>query len=330
MNICHADGIPQPEDISVQQLTEILASETPSNYKVPMSITELRSTPDKSGKDALVCDVAIHPAFFRKIEVALPFRDFLMTIIFEALEVKYNAKINRDTWIRLKNRKCMGTLVKHRIQNRDVRQVFESYQKPTKEQKTLLNEMQHKTIQEVATKKLLIEEITPTASGAKLIEEIIPNKSGVKLIEEIKPSVDSDDTSSSKDPSPTKDASPIKKPEKNVLQFRRLRKPDSKEPLYNLFEHTTNDEKKQLIVEFFLPDIVSAKEFILHLNRERVVLEARRANYLFDMFVPYDIDLDKSIAKFDNDSHVSCAMGRISVCCEINYSRDFPLECQRR
>lgn len=128
-----------PEDISVHQLTAILQSTTPSTYKVPMSITELRVTKDKKNTDVTVCDVAINPAFFRKVELSTQFRDFLMTIVIEALDAKYNIKLDPD-WVILKNRKCLGNLVSHRIQNRDVRQVIDSYQNISKDDKTILNE----------------------------------------------------------------------------------------------------------------------------------------------------------------------------------------------
>lgn len=302
MNICQADGIPQPEDISVQQLTAILASETPSNYKVPMSITELRSTPDKSGNDALVCDVAIHPTFFRKIEVAIPFRDFLMAIVFEALEVKYNVKINRETWIRLKNRKCIGTLIKHRIQNRDVQQVFESYQKPTKEQKTLLNEMQHKTTQEVVKKKVLIEEINPSNSGSKLIQEIKSEKSGSIA--------DSDDTNSSKDPSPIKEADwPIGNTDKLKIRIPR-KTPDTKIPHYKLFEHETNDGEKELVLEVYLPEIDTAQDFRLSIGQRRVLLEVHHGDLILNEYCPYEVNCEASNAVFDNDKQVSCVVFR--------------------
>lgn len=111
-----------------------------------MSITELRLTPDKSGNEAVVCDVAIHPAFFRKIEALNVFRDFLITIVFEALDKKYNMQINRESWIILKNRKCVGTLIKHRIQNRDVKTVYESYQNPSKEHQKLIQEMDNAAV----------------------------------------------------------------------------------------------------------------------------------------------------------------------------------------
>lgn len=137
-----------------------------------MSITELRKTNDKSGKEATVCDVAIHPQFFQKIDASIMFRDFLITIIFEAFDNKYNVQINRDTWIILKNRKHIGTLVKHRVQNRDVKTVYESYQNPTKEHKTLIEDLDNSFEPKTKTKsRSLITEVNHKDSIAKLKNE---------------------------------------------------------------------------------------------------------------------------------------------------------------
>lgn len=271
INICLTDGIPAPEDISVDQLTEILSSETPSNYKVPMSITELRLTPDKSGKDAVVCDVAIHPQFFRKVEALVIFRDFLITIIFEALDSKYNIQINRDTWIILKNRKCIGTLVKHRVQNRDVQKVYESYQNPTKDHKTLINEFKSDDIDN--QRKNLIAEIDPRTSKA------ITKSKGLSTVSNA-----------------TK--RPVISLSKSV-QVSTVRKPD-----FRLFKTTSND-KSCAIAEFFLPEVMAQDEISLDLGQDRLILEARRAGYLFDSFFPFDVDVGQANTSFDRTKHVS-------------------------
>lgn len=285
-----------PEDISVQQLTAILQSETPSNYKVPMSITELRTTPDKSGKDALVCDVAIHPAFFRKIEGSMPFRDFLMTIVFEALESKYNVKINRETWMILKNRKCMGSLIKHRIQNRDVRQVYESYQNPTKDQKTRLNELQ----QGQRGGKVLVEDITPGAEP-KTSENLTAANTIMTVSQNSIVGQKTGDTNNEDSSDETSATGNIIIPTK--VDTKRDNK--TRIPEHIMFKHQTNNDRTQLVAEFHLPDIGSASEFILDMNRERLVLEARRANYMFDAFLPFAIDTNETLARFDKVQRVS-------------------------
>lgn len=271
INICTSDGIPPPEDITADQLTEILSSKTPSNYKIPMSITELRLTPDKSGRDAAVCDVAIHPQFFRKVESLLIFRDFLITIIFEALDTKYNIQINRETWIILKNRRCMGTLVKHRVQNRDVQKVYESYQNPTKDHKTLINELKSDGFGEGLReqRKTLISEIDPRTSKALTKGKVL--------------------------------ASASLNASKSISATITTRKPE-----HRLFTTISDDEFSSFaIAEFFLPEITAMDQITLDMGRDRVVVEARRAGYLFDSFFPFDVDVDQTNANFDSAKHVS-------------------------
>lgn len=236
-----------------------------------MSITELRLTPDKSGKDAVVCDVAIHPDFFRKVEALIIFRDFLTTIIFEALDTKYNIQINRDTWIILKNRKCIGTLVKHRVQNRDVQTVNESF---PNQPKKLVNQFNSGGID--SQRKNLITEIDPRTS-----------KSLTKKSQSLQ------SISSAKAPVPL--ASP------NTTTANTTRKPDCR-----LFKTTPNDKTPSCaIAEFFLPEVMAQDEFSLDLGRDRIVLEARRAGYLFDSFFPFDIDVAQANVNFDTKKHVS-------------------------
>lgn len=243
-----------------------------------MSLTELRLTPDKSGKDAVVCDVAVHPQFFRKIEALVIFRDFLITIIFEALDAKYNIQINRDTWIILKNRKCIGTLVKHRVQNRDVQKVYESYQNPTKEHKTLINELKSDSY-EIKGSNLITEIDSKTT---KSIEKGNGSQTSTNSLSKITYT-----TTTSK-----------------TVSANTTRKPD-----YCLFKTAPiNGTPTCAIAEFFLPEVMAQDEITLDLSSDRLVLEARRTGYLFDSFFPFEIDFNSSTADFNNVKHVS-------ICC---------------
>ncbi|XP_061394476.1 PIH1 domain-containing protein 1 [Musca vetustissima] len=143
INVCQADEIPPPEDISEAQLTEILNSDEPSSYRIPMSISEPRVTKDKSDNPVDAVDFAINPKFFAKIEKSVLFRDFFLVLIAEALNDKYNVQIKVDKAIILTKRKFIGTLLSHRVRNTDIKTVFNSYKNPTdddlKKLKTLEN-----------------------------------------------------------------------------------------------------------------------------------------------------------------------------------------------
>lgn len=116
---------------------EILNSDDPSNYRVPMSIGEGRTELDKSGAPVSVYDIAINPKFFEKIEKDELFSTFFLTVAFEGLQDKYQIEINMQSFVILKNRKSIGTLQSHRIQIRDIQTGEEPQKRPLIEEITL-------------------------------------------------------------------------------------------------------------------------------------------------------------------------------------------------
>ncbi|KAL4719055.1 hypothetical protein ACJJTC_018734, partial [Scirpophaga incertulas] len=121
VNICLTDAIPCPRDISNEELMQILSSENPSSYRVPMSIGEGRTEQDNSGAPVTAYDVAINPDFFKKIENDDLFRTFFLTVVFEGLRDKYQFEIDFHNYSILKHRKAIGTLQSHRVQIRDIK-----------------------------------------------------------------------------------------------------------------------------------------------------------------------------------------------------------------
>ncbi|XP_028172080.1 PIH1 domain-containing protein 1-like [Ostrinia furnacalis] len=130
VNICTADSIPSPRDISNDELMRILNSEDPSSYRVPMSIGEGRTEQDKSGAPATVYDIAINPEFYKKTEKDELWRTFFLTIVFEGLQDKYQFELDMLKFTVLKNRKSIGTLQSHNIQMRDIQQCEEKIKSP--------------------------------------------------------------------------------------------------------------------------------------------------------------------------------------------------------
>ncbi|CAH0714255.1 unnamed protein product, partial [Brenthis ino] len=137
VNVCLTEAIPCPRDISNEELMQILNSEDPSSYRVPMSIGEGRTELDKSGSPATVYDVAINPEFFSKIEKDVLFQTFFLTVVFEGLQDKYQFELDMQKSTILQHRKSIGTLQSHRIQIRDVKKceektkpLIEEIQKP--------------------------------------------------------------------------------------------------------------------------------------------------------------------------------------------------------
>ncbi|CAG9840560.1 unnamed protein product [Diabrotica balteata] len=121
INICQTDSIPPPKDITATELQEILESDEPGDYRVPMSIGEIRTESDKKGENAKVCDVAINPSFYKKVVEITTFKNFFLAIVFHGIQDKYNIQCVEEKII-LKNKKCFGTLQMHRIQDREIQQ----------------------------------------------------------------------------------------------------------------------------------------------------------------------------------------------------------------
>ncbi|CRL00440.1 CLUMA_CG013703, isoform D [Clunio marinus] len=128
INICHTSEIPAPKDISEKELHKLIETQNATEFKVPLSVTKPRVGKDKSGNDVEISDVAINTEFYtKKIKRSDGlFYHFLITLVFESLEQKYQIVIDTTNFILLKNRACIDKLVEHQIYNRDVKTV-ESY-----------------------------------------------------------------------------------------------------------------------------------------------------------------------------------------------------------
>lgn len=117
LNICHAENVPEPKELSEDDLLKLLESEEPTGYRVPMSLGEPHAELDKNGKGCTVYDIVINPKFFKKIQKSELFCTFMVSMSIEGLEEKYGLKFNRESWLILKNKKFMGTLSAQNIRN---------------------------------------------------------------------------------------------------------------------------------------------------------------------------------------------------------------------
>lgn len=273
INLCQTDGIPAPEDITDDQLVAILNDGTPSQFKIPMSISQPRPMKDNSNSECQVCDIAVNCNFFKKVESGGLMRDFLITIVFEGIDSKYGIRLDELNWRVLKNKKFVDKLIAHSVQNRDVKAVYESYKNPTPEDMQKMRELDGLStgFGDAKPKKPLIEEIGPVA---------------IKALKNDK------NKTSGKDA-----AAYVPDPTKVAISQASCKKPDCR-----LFREPATGRAKMLIGEFYLPECTSVNEITLDVGEDRILLEARKKGYLLDAFVDYTIDSSKVQAKFNTES----------------------------
>ncbi|XP_058625765.1 PIH1 domain-containing protein 1 [Onychostoma macrolepis] len=117
LNICQSQAVPPPPHLSQEALVELLESEDPTSYRVPMSLGEPRTEVDNSSQGCTVYDVVINDEFFQKCQKDTLFQQFLIAVSLEGLENKYNLELSRDVKI-LKNRKFMGSIAEQNIRTK--------------------------------------------------------------------------------------------------------------------------------------------------------------------------------------------------------------------
>lgn len=122
INLCKIQEIPPPPPLSEQELCDIISKDDYSNpYKVPMSISAPRKEEDKTGNPCWAADVAINSVWFdSEMENSIVFTTFVINLAMEGLCDKYGDDVNldRNGWNILKNKKYLGKVQRHHIQQR--------------------------------------------------------------------------------------------------------------------------------------------------------------------------------------------------------------------
>lgn len=121
INLCHHADIPPPDDITKEELVEVLDSKDPEKFCIPLSIGIEHLETDKSDVQVPVYDVAVNSEFFKKCQNDDLFQTFIVCATIEGVAEKFKIDISSENPILLKNRKCIGSLQQHRIQQRPPR-----------------------------------------------------------------------------------------------------------------------------------------------------------------------------------------------------------------
>lgn len=150
LNICTSEKIPPPDDISDAKLFEILSEENPQ-FVIPMSIGSERLEPDKGGSPCVTYDIAINIRYFEKCQESKNFLLFTISVVMDGVSNKFNKGLTTEDYVILKNRKVMGKLQQHRIENREPRTHAQA-------QKPLIEEITCPTKDDVKKNKISLSE----------------------------------------------------------------------------------------------------------------------------------------------------------------------------
>ncbi|XP_067089091.1 PIH1 domain-containing protein 1 isoform X2 [Osmerus mordax] len=118
INICQSTSVPPPPALSRDELVELLESEDPGGYRVPMSLGEPHTELDNNSQVCTAYDVVINQEFFQKCQKDPLFQQFLLAVSLEGLENKYNLELSRE-WKILKNRKFLGSVNEQNIRGKN-------------------------------------------------------------------------------------------------------------------------------------------------------------------------------------------------------------------
>ncbi|TNN52179.1 PIH1 domain-containing protein 1 [Liparis tanakae] len=91
VNICQSNSVPLPPEISREELVELLQSEDPSGYRVPMSLGEPHTEVDNNSQGCTAYDVVVNQEFFQKCQVywkVLKNRKFLGSVSEQNIRTK--------------------------------------------------------------------------------------------------------------------------------------------------------------------------------------------------------------------------------------------------
>ncbi|XP_015259438.1 PREDICTED: PIH1 domain-containing protein 1 [Cyprinodon variegatus] len=212
INICQSNSVPCPPELSREELVQLLQSEDPSGYRVPMSLGEPHTEVDNNSQGCTAYDVVINQDFFQKCQKDPLFQQFVILVCVEGLENKYSLELNRD-WKVLKNRKFLGSLSEQNIRTK----------------------------------------------SRPVIQELLPQKDSTAC---------------------------------------------AKRPEFSLFVEPPTGPPEYLIAEIKLPGVSSSRSLVLDIGEDRLVLTARPSLYNLDIFHPFFIDQENSVAQYNNSTQI--------------------------
>ncbi|MBN3294746.1 PIHD1 protein, partial [Polypterus senegalus] len=105
VNVCQSSQVPAPPPLSEAELIQLLESDDPSSFRVPMSLGEPHAEVDNSSQGCTAYDVVINSDFFQKAKCNKLFLEFIIAVCLEE-------------WKLLKNRKFLGNISEQHIRTK--------------------------------------------------------------------------------------------------------------------------------------------------------------------------------------------------------------------
>jgi len=141
VNLCTSDLLPDPPDVSEDELVQILSSEEAPDFRMPMSIGEPHTELDNAGKACTVIDVVVSGPFFKRLQDQTKpvLNSFFCTAMLEGIQDKYKFELENEVKV-LKHKKAMGTIQEQLIRTRRfVREMGDTSLKPVPDIQTMVS-----------------------------------------------------------------------------------------------------------------------------------------------------------------------------------------------
>ena len=114
INVCTSEEMKAPRDVTDEELLEIIKKQDASQFRVPLSLGEPRTELDRAQNACTVYDIVVHPSLHTEAQTRDVMMEFLLLLIVEGVEAKYEVDLNREMR-RMQHIKYMGTPAEHRI-----------------------------------------------------------------------------------------------------------------------------------------------------------------------------------------------------------------------
>ena len=95
INICHHHMVPPPPLLTDEEVAKAIQSSDNSTFRIPLSLSVLKTDKDKTGKECLVVDACMHPRAFDKASEDDEFKMFLVELCLQWVENRYQLELSR-------------------------------------------------------------------------------------------------------------------------------------------------------------------------------------------------------------------------------------------